>query len=179
MHVLFLDTETTGLTAKGYLPSEYEKQPRLVQLAFVVMNDERKEVEFDLTIKPNGYTIPTDASDIHGITTDVAMTKGIPISDAITILHSHLPGIDRLVCHNVTFDDTVIQAELIRGGYWECFKLWLQPERFCTMREMATDRRRFRSLNECHLQVAGVPIENAHNAMGDVIAMMTVYDSLN
>ena len=69
---LFFDTETTGLPRNWKAPvSDLNNWPRLVQLAFLYYDNNGNKISSgDFIIKPEGFTIPTDVSRIHGITTE-------------------------------------------------------------------------------------------------------------
>jgi len=83
---LFFDTETTGLPRHWNAPvSDLNNWPRMVQLAWLLHDDDGKEVDIaNYIIKPNGYTIPPGSSKIHGITMERAVAEGVGIS---TVLH--------------------------------------------------------------------------------------------
>jgi len=111
---LFYDTETTGLI-------EFKKrshdpcQPHLVQLAALLMDDEGNEIQsLSVIIEPNGYEIPKEASDVHGITTEFAKKVGIPLEDAVRPFISMAKKADQLVAHNITFDNRVIKIAKLR-----------------------------------------------------------------
>ena len=74
---LFYDTETTGFPSSKEL--DHPDQPHLVQIAAHVVDvDSRKVINsIDLTVKPDGWDIPEKASDIHGITTELASAVGV------------------------------------------------------------------------------------------------------
>lgn len=74
---LFFDTETTGLP-KNWKASvtDVNNWPRLVQLAYLFYDKNGAKISGgDYIIKPVGFTIPADASRIHGITTERAIRK--------------------------------------------------------------------------------------------------------
>ena len=66
---LFFDTETTGLPKNWNAPiTDLNNWPRLVQLAYLCYDNEGNELSRgDFIVKPEGFTIPRDASRIHGI----------------------------------------------------------------------------------------------------------------
>lgn len=68
---LFFDTETTGLPKRWNAPvTDLENWPRLVQLAWIMYDDRGNMLESrDVIVKPEGFTIPPEASRVHGITT--------------------------------------------------------------------------------------------------------------
>ena len=77
MKYLFFDTETTGLPRNYKAPvTDAENWPRLVQLAWILCEADGTIVEqVDHIVKPDGWTIGKQASDIHGITTERAWQK--------------------------------------------------------------------------------------------------------
>ena len=76
MVYLFFDTETTGLTKKYDAPSSDldNWSCRLVQLSWI-MKDENQTLlsQGDFIIKPEGFEIPKESSNVHGITTEIAL----------------------------------------------------------------------------------------------------------
>lgn len=84
MFIIF-DTETTGLPKDPNKPlSDSDNWPRLVQLAWQVHGNLGELIEAqNHIVKPNGYTIPYNAAQIHGITTERAMEEGIDLADVL------------------------------------------------------------------------------------------------
>lgn len=75
MRYCFFDTETAGLPKNFSAPTtDVDNWPRLVQLSWI-LTDERKEV---FIIRPDGFTIPEEASNVHGITTERASESRKP-----------------------------------------------------------------------------------------------------
>ena len=75
---LFFDTETTGLPQRWNAPvTDVDNWPRLVQLAWIMCDDKGNVIEerSDI-IKPEGFSIPVEASRVHGITTIKAQEEG-------------------------------------------------------------------------------------------------------
>ncbi len=75
--ILFFDTETTGLPPRG-APIDDPRQPHLVQLAAMLADDDGR-VLFAMSeiIRPDGYSVPEQASNVHGITTEIAEAVGL------------------------------------------------------------------------------------------------------
>jgi DNA polymerase III epsilon subunit-like protein len=115
---LFFDTETTGIP-RNYRAavSDLQNWPRLVQLAWLLIDDETHEAaSAEYIARPAGFTIPGDAARIHGITTEIAAEKGVDIK---AILDAVVPDIGKasvLVAHNMSFDEKILGAELLRAG---------------------------------------------------------------
>src|SRR6478736_2476382 len=113
---LVLDTETTGLLKKG-LPVDHPSQPRIVQLGAILYSEEGLvRAELNLIVKPDGWTVPVEASNVHGITTEIAEQFGVPIAFALTVLNQLVKLADTVVAHNYDYDNPVIDGEFARLG---------------------------------------------------------------
>lgn len=114
--ILFFDTETTGLP-DFKARSDDPKQPHLVQLALLLMNDAGAETEaHNFIIKPDGWTIPDEVAAIHGITTKRAMDEGIPEVDAVVAYIAALGQSALRVAHNENFDRRIMRIAMLRTG---------------------------------------------------------------
>ena len=73
MYLIF-DTETTGLPRDFNAPlDQFNNWPRLVQLAWQIHDSEGKLIDVqNYIIKPEGFNIPINAQEIHGISTEIA-----------------------------------------------------------------------------------------------------------
>ena len=79
MNTLIFDTETTGLPNWGE-PSDHPSQPHIVDIACSLFDPAGCEIErFDAIINP-GVEIPVEASNIHGITTEIAQQRASPLT---------------------------------------------------------------------------------------------------
>lgn len=165
---LILDTETTGVT-----PSD-----RLVSISWALFDHAgaQQTVAYHV-IYPDGFTIPSAAVAIHGISTDDARRRGIPVKDALTQLSAdierHAPLL--FVGHNVGFDRPIVLNEYARLG--TPTKLGTLPT-YCTMKSTANFCRiprynggyKWPTLEELHRKLFGRPHTAAHDARADVIA---------
>jgi len=176
MKIIVFDTETTG-KANFNLPPEHDKQPRIVQIGAVLTDGERDFATIDLMIRPNGFEIPEEASNIHGITTDMAIRNGVSLKIALTLFCGLCGYSDVMVAHNSDFDLFVLKGECKRAGV-------NFPERdcFCTMKAM-TDMCKIPGpygfkcprLQQAYVHCFGKEFEGAHNALSDVMAAKGVY----
>ncbi|HUV80576.1 MAG TPA: 3'-5' exonuclease [Candidatus Bathyarchaeia archaeon] len=172
---LFFDTETTGRNYSAPA-TDLENWPRLVQIAWAFFDEEEQEVESrDMLIKPDDFTIPGEAMEIHGITTERAMDEGIPLREALLDFSSFLEQTEILVAHNIDFDAKIVEAEFIRENIPN--NLSTIPK-ICTMRQSTEFCRipgrygsyKWPSLSELHLKLFETPFEGAHDAKEDVRA---------
>ena len=78
MYIIF-DTETTGLPRNWKAPmSDTDNWPRVVQIAWQLHDDMGRLIESkDYLIRPEGYNIPYDSEQIHGISTQLAEEQGV------------------------------------------------------------------------------------------------------
>jgi DNA polymerase-3 subunit alpha len=77
MYIIF-DTETTGLPKSWNAPiTDTDNWPRVVQLAWQLHDEMGRLIEAkDYLIDPDGFDIPYDSEQIHGISTALAATLG-------------------------------------------------------------------------------------------------------
>jgi len=124
-------------------------------------------------IRPNGFEIPKEASDIHGITQEIAIRDGVDSETVITYFNAMLAWSDSIVGHNIGFDCKIMGAELIRHGYND-----IKPDkpRFCTMLEGNKKHGgKWPKLQELHKALFGTEFEKAHDARADIEATAKCY----
>ena len=175
--VLGYDAETTGLPVWS-VPSGDECQPHLVQLAAILCNAETKEVidKFEVIIKPDGWIIPQETIDIHGITNEYALEVGIPEEEAIQKL-LELCGDSERCAYNKTFDQRIIRIGLKRYFSEEAQEKWaVKDDHHCAMR-MAKKSMGVKSVKlvDAYKHFTGTDLVGAHTAMADAEACMEVY----
>ena len=117
MYIVF-DTETTGLPKSFNAPTtDHENWNRCVQLAWQIHNVKGELLEVkNYIIKPEGFSIPFNSAQIHGITTDRAKKQGMPLEHVLKEFNSDLEQFNFLVGHNVNFDINIVGAEFNRLG---------------------------------------------------------------
>ena len=131
MRYLAFDTETTGVPDPE-LPLLHPEQPRIVQIAAILFDDERREIEvLDTLIRPDGWVVDFDSESVHGWTTEDCAFIGVPIADALSELRRLVVKADGgRVAHAVWFDDAMIAIEEAFAGTRVLHDL---PEPHCTM----------------------------------------------
>ena len=102
MKVLFYDTETTGLPDWDK-PSEDPCQPRVVQLCAELFDDEAGRVlhALNFIIQADGWTVPDEAAAVHGITTEIALSHGVPMRAVLPLFVSLWKQSDIRCAHNM------------------------------------------------------------------------------
>ena len=116
MTIIVLDTETTGLPKNYKAPvTDSENWPRLVQIAWEVYENDGTQVDqAEYIITPNGFDIPDEVANIHGITTQRAFDEGISLDTVLVLLANDLERADLVVSHNIAYDEKILGAEFWR-----------------------------------------------------------------
>lgn len=178
--LLFFDVETTGLP-KNYKAhySEVNNWPRVVQLSWLVSDDMGNIInESDNIIKPEGFSIPLEASKIHHITDDIANEKGKDLADVLDDFLLNIEKSKLIVCHNIDYDMPIFQCELYRKN----MNAKIIKSKFCTMKN-STDfcqlpgnyGYKWPKLEELYYECFNKEMLDVHNAMADVMATYECY----
>ncbi len=172
----FFDTETTGVPLNYKAPSsDTNNWPRLVQLAWILTDQEGNRIHTgNLIVKPEGFIIPTDATRVHGITTQRANEEGVPLTEAIEQFKADLDLATYIVGHNVDFDKKIVGAEMIRLGMKDELE---KKKSYCTMLSSIDFCKipgkygyKYPKLQELYKKLFGNEFDDAHNAMSDIEA---------
>ncbi len=178
MYLIF-DTETTGLPKRWNAPvSDVDNWPRCVQIAWQLHDGMGNLIEQqDFLIQPEGFDIPYDAEQIHGISTELAANDGIPLEEALRLFHEVLGKSQFLVGQNVGFDINIMGAEFFRAGLEDplvslpvldtCTE---DTALLCQIPGGRGGKFKLPTLTELHEFLFNQPFSEAHNAAADVEA---------
>ena len=179
IRTIIFDTETTGLPKDKTLPPQYKKDnwPDLVSICWRVYDHDVCVSNNYHVIKPDGWKIPAESSQIHGITQAYAMEHGVALLDVMTRFLGDVYTCHRVIAHNISFDKQVIfHAMFWRVGIYQCS--WDSLSEICTgllaTEEMKLPFRSGRgykmpSLKELYMGTFGQEEPSgAHNAERDV-----------
>jgi DNA polymerase-3 subunit epsilon len=185
VRILFFDVETSGLPNFNER-ARHPSQPHLVQFASIYRDGSGVDEIYSQIIKPDGWIIPDDVAEIHGITTERAIAEGIPEAEVAGYFLSKMKEVDLMVAHNDTFDRFLMRIACRRfdlitddDDLW-----WKQFPRFCTMRAMENicklpgkfaGKYKWPKLTEAYQHAFGRPLEDAHDALADVRACAEIY----
>ena len=181
---LIFDTETTGLPRDyNAALTDLDNWPRMVQIAWQLHDKTGKLLNNDsIIIKPENYTIPFNAIQIHGITNERALTEGKQLK---LVLEQFILMIDQcnyLCGHNISFDINIIGAELLRCGLPNVFneKLIIDTKNdattnFCALPGGRGGKYKWPTLTELYSKLFNSPFDEAHNAAFDVQATSRVF----
>ena len=204
MKVLLFDTETTGLIDKkiDLTYDNLDKFPHIVQLSYVILDVDNYEVIrlYDTIIKVNNNVfISEENSKIHGITNYISAMEGINVKSALFELLTDIEMADIVVCHNIEFDLTILNIEIMRlimnARTGENMREWLKKgiydilnikTKYCTMKEsielcnIERENRRgkylkYPTLTELHNKLFGIIPKKLHNSLNDVLISLRCF----
>lgn len=174
---LFIDTETTGLSRSS---------DHVVQVAWI-LTDEAGNVEFEEchVIRPDGYSIPWGAAQIHGITTAIAEDIGKSAEWVLQQLSLSVAKASVVVAHNLSFDLGILHHDYKRAGLRFPFHGKAQ---ICTMKLSTSWCRlpkfngspgfKYPTLGELYYRLFGEVFDNPHDALADTQACTRSYFEL-
>ena len=178
MYLIF-DTETTGLPKNFKAPiTDTDNWPRAIQIAWQLHDEWGNVVEHkDYLIKPEGFDIPYDAERIHGISTGLAESQGVPLDFVLEEFNSALSRSKFVVGQNVGFDVNVMGCEYFRLNT-ETHMTQLpvldtcneDTANLCKIPGGRGGRFKLPTLTELHQYLFKTPFGEAHNATADVEA---------
>lgn len=178
MYLIF-DTETTGLPKSWNAPiTDTDNWPRCVQIAWQLHDALGNIIEHnDFLIQPEGYNIPYDSEQIHGISTDLALEQGISLEEGLDLFNAALKKTKFIVGQNVGFDINIMGCEFHRLGVennlTELPLLDTCTEHTAQMCQIPGGRGgkfKLPTLTELHNHLFGTGFNEAHNATADVEA---------
>jgi DNA polymerase III epsilon subunit-like protein len=133
-------------------------------------------------LRPDGFSIPPDATRVHGITTDRATREGVALKQALEAFSAAADTSTLAIAHNLDFDEKVLAAEFLRAGLKDPLP---RLSRLCTMRA-ATDHcqlpgrygYKWPTLEELYRHLFDEALEGSHDAATDARACARCYFEL-
>lgn len=161
---LSVDTETTGI-------DPFEERIVTVSMVANYPEEDRKDVVKSWLINP-GVDIPEGATQIHGISNEMAQANGVSPQEALPEVAKALLKWEAnalpLIIFNAQFDATIFREEFARHGvaFDGTFRYTVDPY---VLDKHYSYRKGKRTL-EAMAPVYDVTLENAHDATFDAIA---------
>lgn len=197
---LTYDSESTGLVLFR-MPSDHPEQPRVISLAAELHDDDtgRPFGAMNLLIKPDGWTVPAEVTELTGITTEMCEKYGVPIHEALSCFIGLWDCADQRIGHNEAFDMRMIRIELMRNDYFSRESMateggvipfadhWKAGAAFCTQGKSTKlvngarpdgEKKKTATLAEAYKFFTGMDLVNAHSAQADMLACKAVYYGL-
>ena len=179
--VLFFDTETTGIPDRSAKwDVDFMEYPRIVQMAWMIGDRAESHI-----IRPDGWEIPEETVEIHGITTEYAMEHGEPFVFVIDRFIAFAQKAGLLCGHNIHFDTGIVKANILRELGHEYYdandveSALFKGKRIDTMRptmkwvdaRMSNGRLKFPNLGELYSRCFPGETFPAHDALADTKAV--------
>lgn len=178
MYLIF-DTETTGLPKRWDAPiTDTDNWPRCVQIAWQLHDELGNLVEQeDMLVKPDGFNIPYESEQIHGISTALAEQDGKSLQETLEAFQKALSKTKFVVGQNVDFDINIMGCEFHRMGIENSLAslpvldtCTEQTAELCKIPGGRGGKFKLPTLTELHQHLFGEPFAEAHNATADVEA---------
>lgn len=185
------DCETTGLMRTRQPASLYNTMlfdsSRLISICWIILNENHEEIKRIVkTIIPTGFTIPEEATAIHGITTEMAYEQGVAFEDIFEELQIDLESCDTIVSHNIAFDLNILASELYRRAdenpkFKEQADDLLAKARYCTMKygHLHLKLKKWPTLRDLYSLLMQKEIANLHDALFDTLNCADCYRKLS
>ncbi|MEN9954790.1 MAG: hypothetical protein RLZZ41_454 [Actinomycetota bacterium] len=159
------DLETTGLDLE---------QARIVTACAVAIDEQGQVSGSNIEwLADPGIEIPEAASNVHGVTTDIAREKGRNSKDVVAEILETLRGFFSagipVVAYNAPYDFTILHHEAIRNGLEPLgdLKPIIDP---LVLDKFVDQYRSGKRTLQVAASVYGVELSDAHNATADAIA---------
>lgn len=175
MKILFFDTETSGLPINYRAAvTDLGNWPRLVQLGWIVYEDQDKLNEIERIVRPVGFEISEAVSKVHGITQEKAMHDGGDLLDILSHFESNLKVCDLLVGHNLSYDLNVMGSEFLRGfgcnpfDGKKTYDTMLKGTNLCKLPGGKMGSYKWPKLHELYYFLFHEPLAQTHTALDDI-----------
>ena len=165
------DLETTGRNSRA---------ARIVTASVTVVDHKGDLIKEHEWLADPGVEIPTEASDIHGVTTEQARSEGRPAQEVTAELAAVLQelfdaGIP-VIAFNASYDFTVLAAESARYGVRQLSRFpVLDP--YIMNKQVDRYRKGKRTLTAL-CEEYGITLDNAHTSAADALATLRMLDAM-
>lgn len=169
MHTLIWDTETTGLPK--HPDAKDSVQPRIIEFGAALVDESGAVLEsINLLINPQ-QPLEAIITKITGLTDDDLKDQPTFVQ-SVEQIAAMFARAERMIAHNLPFDENLLQMELNRCNRAEGFP-WPR-QKFCTVQEHAEEWGRRPKLLELYNHYMNKPLDQKHRAIDDVMALRDV-----
>ncbi len=189
---VFVDTETTGFPWKKRNKQFYSPRynpaydnARLISLAYIIVDGKNNTLmePKQLFVKPTGFIIPEDITELTGITNEYAKKNGKCLKNVVTEFENDIKKykVKHLVSHNVNFDKYILMNSALRRNWVEDSLLFLLENEMkykCTMRIIDEKTGNFQKLGDCVRDILKEEPSELHNALNDMLYCKRIYFEL-
>ena len=180
--IVFVDVETTGLPDRdsyGNYVTPRKKaaydNARLLSLSYMITDYTGNSImdPKELFVKPYGFTIPEEISELTGITTENANERGRHLNSVVTEFEIDIRkhAVTYFISHNVEFDKKIVMNSALRR-HWIKDSLLLHMEdemRYkCTSKLIKSKLGRYMELSEAVKDILKEEPAGLHTALQDM-----------
>ncbi len=159
--LLFFDLETTGVNVE---------KDRIVEIATIKLLPDGSRKIFTKRVNP-GIPIPKEASDVHGITSDMVENEK-SFEEIGEKLHNYIQGCDLAGYNMISFDLPLLKAEFKRIGIDFSTDGLQLIDMFTVYSKMVK-----KTLSNAYRFYCGKELINAHSAEADIIATEEIFQA--
>lgn len=169
--LMFLDTETSGVSHSD----------KVIQLAYIVTYAGTKVFEYSEYIAWENISIHWGAKKIHGISERKLQSDGLSPECVFKVFDAVCNLCDTIIAYNAPFDQRMMKSshnsDILNKTSWTCCLKEVRnfKQRSCAFNEASSTK--LCDIYRC--VTGGKEIVNAHDALGDVIAMISVWNFMN
>ena len=165
------DLETTGRNSRS---------ARIVTASVTVVDTNGELIKEHEWLADPGVEIPTEASDVHGVTTEQARRDGRPAAEVTrelaAVLQELFDADVPVIAFNASYDFTVLAAESARYAVPQLSRFpVLDP--YIMNKQVDRYRKGKRTLTAL-CEEYGVILDNAHTSAADALATLRVLDAM-
>ena len=186
--IVFFDTETTGLPKNKKISAldGSNNWPNLVSICWMVFENAQHVRTENHIIKPQGWNIPKESIDIHGITEAKAYREGMALNEVLSLFKYDIENAAHIIAHNIHFDKNVVFHAYKYHLHVDPTRFWNSESELCTA-ELSKDELKlvgmytkpgeykYPRLDELYYATFNQSApENAHNALRDVEVLQKI-----
>jgi DNA polymerase III epsilon subunit-like protein len=200
MNIIVFDVETTGLPLDWGKPStDVDNWPRVISFAWELFDETGETIsQHHHLIEPDGWQIPdkdyfmakgeSEPEAIkkakfwidNGFSQAESYVDGEPMINVLRMFIKDYNQADLLLAHNISFDKSVVSAELIRykigvKGNIPAFCTKLEGEEICKLPSQYPGKYKWPKLQELYKHLFGKEFEGDHDAGCDIQATKECY----
>lgn len=170
MSIVIFDTETTGLALP--MCADIDLQPRIIEIGAIKLDSEFNVIDTMSRLINPEIEIPTKITKITGIS-NTSVKNSPTFSQFYDFLKNFFKDVNTLICHNVSFDLSVLNSEIIRIGFDKNHFI-LPKNLFCTVLEFQHIFGGYVKLKDMYKHFLGVELSQTHRALDDCQALYDI-----
>jgi DNA polymerase III epsilon subunit-like protein len=171
--IAIIDTETTGFAQPSIV--ELDKQPRIIELGMIIVEDGKPIVEHNWLINPGNLPLSAEITKITGIKTEDL--EDMPqFSEIVEDIKAVFQGCTHLIAHNAPFDTALLRFDLERSA---CCDFPWPTNIICSVQEYVPIFGKRMTLKALYLAIMGMPLAQTHRAIDDAKALYDILQKDN